>query len=327
MLFRSGMSLDKFRWQNMCCTLDFEVAEILGGEDGLKALCDRAAEKGVRIISWMSSHYAPHTALNEDSELGHGDNGVFAARESGRHPDTGYPADCWPINLNAPVFEKVREQVLGVCERTGLAGFLWDSYCNLGWWQVDYSDGSMRPQFDRQAELYAEMANSGLYLQPEALVTFSNGSCIGLHGGNVYQGELGFSYNTVIGMRPHGSRPLENQILRGEKPIDELFRCFAHRRSPSLSLHQVPREEWDAEAEREIKELLGVYREVRPLMQKRTVLPDDAGVLWENEDGESPLFFAFRRQDRSGCHLDVATGEERVDGPLLANRVYRVLHG
>ncbi|MCX6983842.1 MAG: hypothetical protein NT118_03680, partial [Lentisphaerae bacterium] len=43
--------LSKFKlYGNMCLTLDCEVAEILGGEAGLKALCDRAQAKGVKVI-------------------------------------------------------------------------------------------------------------------------------------------------------------------------------------------------------------------------------------------------------------------------------------
>ena len=51
----------------------------------------------------MATHYTPNTTLHEERELGHGAYGIFAARESGRHPDTGYPASLLDDQLNAPI--------------------------------------------------------------------------------------------------------------------------------------------------------------------------------------------------------------------------------
>ena len=321
---RKGTILEKFWQQNMCVTLDFEVAKILGGEEGLKALCQRAAKKGIKIISWMATHYSPNAAIHGDGELKHGAGGIYAAKESGRHPDTGYPASCWTANLNGPVYQKMRAQVLGVCERTGLAGYLWDSFCNLGWWQVDYSDGSMRPQFDKMGQLYADLTNQGLYVQPEAIVTFSNHSCCGLHGGNVYEGELlSYSYNTVISLH-NGEEKVaqECRMLMGKEPIDILFQNIAHKRVPTLSLHSIPREQWNPAAAQAIKELFATYKKVRAMMKHRTVLKNDAGVLWES-GGDEAILFSFRPQRAGFAVTDVGTGTSVSDGALQPNRVYR----
>jgi len=296
--------LDKLYSGNMCCSLDFEVSEIAGGESGLKRLCDSAQAKGVKVISWMATHYFGASMMISDTQkLGHGTNGVLAAKESGLHPDTGYPTDCQTINLNAPIYEKIRGQFMGVCKRTGLSGYLWDSFSNLGWWQVDYSDGTMRPQFDRMAQLYADLTNEGLYIQPEAVVGFSNHSCCSMHGGNIYGGDLlGYSYNTGISLSYNDdSGQLVDQtaeILRGRQPIDELFQCFAHKRIVGITW-SVPRSEWNPESIQQIKELFASYKANRLLMQKRTVLKDGAGVLWENKEGKTVLF-SFRDQVLNG---------------------------
>src|SRR6185437_4120128 len=56
---RKGTIFEKLWWQpNMCVTLDFEVADIWGGEAALKALCDRARAKGVKVLSWIATHYS-----------------------------------------------------------------------------------------------------------------------------------------------------------------------------------------------------------------------------------------------------------------------------
>jgi hypothetical protein len=250
----------------------------------------------------------------------HGRNGAIAALESGRHPWTGYANSCWTLNLNSPVFEYLRESILGVCERTGLNGFLWDSYSNLGWWQVDYSDGSMRPQFDRMATFYAEMTRRGLYVQPEAIVAFSSHSCCGLHGGNVYADDLlGYSYDTAIAL--HYTDHDESAIIRGQAPVTELFRCLAHRRAPCMNFHRVPRAEWQPAAVAAMKEYFALYKAARGGMKCRTVLPDDAGVLWYDEDGNT-LLWTFKEQAALGGAIDLLTGE-RAGELLRPWRVYR----
>ena len=321
-----GTILEKMWHQNMCVTLDFEVAQVLGGEERLKALCERAGARGIKIISWMATHYSPNSAIHLKKELGHGKFGIFAAKESGLHPDTGYPSSCWTVNLNAPIADRIREQILGVCRRTGLAGFLWDSFSNLGWWQVDYSDGTMRPQLDKMAGLYTDLVNAGLYIMPEAITMISDHSCCGLHGGNIYRGALrDFMYKSSIGpwYDDGTTENYDQKVLKGEMPIDLMFRDVANLHMPSLTFHLVPREQWNAEAVAKIKELFALYKANRYLMKKRTVLKKDAGILWENETGES-LLFCLKDQKWQGEAVDAVTGERVEDGKLKKNRAYRL---
>lgn len=336
---QKGTILEKYNHRNMCCVLDFKVAEAHGGEAALKRLCARAAARGVKVISWMAAHVHPHSVIVDgpqclqdgvpaadvpnSARFRHGANGAIAAQESGRHPWTGYPNSCWTLNLNSPVYAYLRECVLGVCERTGLDGYLWDSYSNLGWWQVDYSDGSMRPQFDRMAALYAEMARRGLYVKPEGIAAFSSHNCIGLHGGDIYTGDLlGYSYDTGISLARTAYEC--GKLLRGEAPAEMLFRCLAHRRAPSLELQRVPREQWQPEAVAAIKTFVAMYKSARHVMKRRTVLKDDAGVLWEGDAG-ARLLWSFKAQPwPAGRAVDLLTGEEAPDGRLAPWRVYRL---
>ncbi len=332
-----GTIFAKYQPRNMCCVLDFAVAEAHGGEAALKRLCERAASQGLKVISWMAAHVHPHSiivdgrqcledadnALPLSQKFAHGKNGAIAAMESGRHPSTGYPNSCWTLNLNSPVYRYFADSILGVCQRTGLDGFLWDSFSNLGWWQVDYADGSMRPQFDKMAELYAELTRTGLYVQPEAIVSFSSHSCCGLHGGDVYAGDLlGYSYDTVISL--HRTDADETAILRGQAPVDRLFRCLAHRRVPGMSLHQVPRAEWQPAAVAAIKEYFAAYKLARKSMRQRTVLKDDRGVLWQGADGER-LLWSFQAQEWPDDQpVDLLDGRPVPGGRLAPWRVYRL---
>ncbi len=316
---QKGTVLEKCTHGHMCLTIDFDVSQPAGGEEGLKRMCERAEAKGVRIMSWVAAHVWPRTNLLKDKKLGHGSCGVIAAKESGYHPDTGYPGDCWPLNLNAPVAERLQESVLGICDRTGLAGFLWDSFSNLGWWHVDYSSGTMRPQWDRVAAIYAKWVNAGILIRPEAMVAFSNHSCVGMVGGNHYPAGLlaGYGYNTAISL-PSDE---EEALIKGEKPIDLLFQWVAHKHVPPFHFHRVPRTSWDPKSVAELKELIRLYRKYRHIMCARTVLKNDAGVLWKNDSGET-LFFSFKEQLPFGDLMDAGT-DLLVSAGLQANHIYK----
>jgi hypothetical protein len=320
---QEGTTLAKAMPTNMCCTLDYQVAAEHGGEAALRRLCERAAGMGLKVSCWMAAHLHPHSALARGPQaagFAHGKNGAIAASESGRHPSTGYPGDCWTLNLNSPVYRYLADRILGICQRTGLSGFAWDSYSNLGWWQVDYSDGSMRPQFDKMGELYGELARAGLYIEPEAIVAFSSHSCCGLHGGDVYAGELlGYSYDSTIALEHEG-----RELLRGEEPPEVLFRCLAHRRAPEVRLTEVPRAEWSAAAMAAMKLYFAMYKQARGAMHRRTVLKDGLGVLWHGAGGER-VFWSFREQIwNDGRPVDVLSGEAPAARRLQSRRVYRI---
>ncbi len=328
------LTIHKFNFINMCCVMEWEVANEKGGEAGLKALCDRAAEKGVKVITWIAAANSPRSELfmklkSDDGTYEHG----YAAFSSGRHDWTSYPNSYTPLNMAHPkVWENWMDKIVGVCERTGLAGALWDSYCNMGWWQVDYAGGTMRPNAEEIARGYFEMSKRGLYVVPEALVTFSNHSAVGFHGGNRYaDDQLAFGYNSNESMHwtedddPKKRWCQMHRMIRGEIGPELLFRCFAHKRSPSFNFHKIPRDQWDPDAVAAMKECIAMYQQHKHLMQTRTVLKDDAGVLWTNDAGDA-IFWCHRDQARE----ILGTRESVVDGmtgeaveELKAGRVYR----
>ncbi len=316
--------------QSMCCTLDFRVAAAFGGEDGLRRLCQRAAAKGIRIVSWMATHLSPTSRLRETPPEGVAANQLFANKESGVHPDGGYPGDCWPLNLNGPMFDYLRDRLLGVCQRTGLAGFLWDSFSNLGWWQLDYAGGTLRPQFDRLGQLYADLANAGLYLLPEGLAACSNHNSLGQFGDEIYQGEaIAFAYNSAIPFhdRPGAQSPTDTLVLTGKLPIDPLFRAFAHKWIPNSNLWQAPRQTWDAAAVAEIKRLYATYKVARPHMVVRTILANHAGIHWHDPKTGAELLWSFQNQPLDHPATEIGSTDPTPVAHAHPNRVYRLSPG
>ncbi|MDX2226145.1 MAG: hypothetical protein SFY92_03465 [Verrucomicrobiae bacterium] len=320
---RKGTILEKYFTSNMCATLEFKIADEFGGEKGLKELCDYAMTKGIKVISWIAAHYTPFSYLRIKQEGGHGKGGIFAMRESGLHPDTGYAGDCWPVNLNTPHLKTLKNNILDACKRTGLAGFLWDSFSNLGWWQLDYSKGDMRPQFEGMMEMYSDWTNAGLYLMPEAICAFSSHSCLSLFGGDVYRGHLlGYTYDSVMGFAGHEPfKVYDEKVLMGEEPIDILFECYAHKRIPNTQLWRVPKERRNPAAFAAMRKLNTTYKLVRDHMEKRTVLKGHKGVLWEGPKG-AKVFFCFKNATLKHPVTDAFSGETCPDGRVTKNNVY-----
>ncbi|MDL5050348.1 hypothetical protein QQ054_30560 [Oscillatoria amoena NRMC-F 0135] len=311
--------LKNFQFGNMCSTTEWRVPAIRGGEEALKGLCDRASAKGVRVISWIGSHFTTRGTYERDQKMGKGYGGIYAVKESGRRAayDTGY-FECAPLNWNTPMYEYSREKILGICRRTGLGGFLWDSYSNLGWWHVDYGN-DLDVQFDKHAQLYADFSNEGLYLRPEAIVAFSNHSSLCMIGDYYQPGlESTYGYQSCIGLHEKE----EFEILRGQKSVDKLFDWVANKHIPPLHFQLVPREEWNADNVALIKQLFKAYRENVVFMKKRTILPDIRGIQWD-APCSTRLVFALQDFEAAGAGwTDVFSGEQ-CGTSFQKNRLYK----
>ena len=309
-----------FHFANMCQTLNWEVSHLRGGEEALKRLCERARTLGIDILTWLGTSVSSRVSPDIHVRLGNKHNpGIFAVKESGTMAsgDSGYHV-AYPINLNTPYYSYMREKVMGMCARTGVKGFLWDSYSNLGWWHVDYASPGLEVQWEKMAEFYKDLANAGMYLRPEALVTFSNHSTLSMCGDYYQPGvEAAYGYQCCVCMLDNEER----DILCGRKPIDRLFEWFAHKHVPSLHFHMTPRSEWDAENVRQLKQLLKAYREVVRYMKRRTILPGFAAVQWENEEGVT-IVYAIKELELEGRWISVYDGTT-ASGSLQRNTVYR----
>ena len=115
--------------------------------------------------------------------------------------------------------------------------------------------------------------------------------------------------------------PLDQRILKGEAPITELFQAFAHKWVPTSELWQLPRDQWQPAGVAALRELYAVYRRVRPLMRRRTVLEDGLGVRWQGAAGETVLW-AFAAQPTPTGARDALTGDPVTTATLAPDRVY-----
>ncbi len=304
---------------NMCATLDYRISRHRGGPDAYRRLVDRAREMNVNVITWGATHISSRstyfTARDSDRPV----HNAFAQKESGRHPDTGYPGECWPVNLHSSLKERIQRDLHHALEDTGLHGFLWDSFSNLGWWHIDYADGTLRPQFREMADLYASFVNKGYYIRPEALVAFSNHSGLGMAAGNLYPPGLlaTYSYNTEISL----SFEDEADIIRGRTSCDLLFHWFANRHPPSIHVQRVPRDDWDEEAVAKLKRWIHLYKACRADMVRRTILDNCTGILWEG-NGSVHVWVLAPMSSPADHAVDRESGEEASQ--LSPFRVYEL---
>ncbi|MDL5053515.1 hypothetical protein QQ056_08165 [Oscillatoria laete-virens NRMC-F 0139] len=312
----------KFMYANICQTLDWDVARIRGGEERLKALVERARARGLKVTSWIGSSMSSRVSYDTHSKYGRSGQsnpGIFATKESGSYaaPDTGYLVAA-PVNYNTPYYQYMLEKIRGVAKRTGLAGFLWDSFSNLGWWHVDYASPGLEVQWHKHAEFYKTLANDGLYLMPEAIVQFSNHSNLGILGDYYFTSEeAAYGYQSSLPMTEKD----QYAILKGERPVDAFFQWVAHKHISMIHFHHVPREEWNPENAGFLKKLLHLYRKHSCHMERRTILPDFKAVRWDNDEGVV-LIFALEDTTIEGSWTNLFD-DSHSSGTLLKNRVYK----
>jgi len=311
-----------YMFANMCQTLDWDVARIRGGEERLKALIERAKTKGLKIVTWLGGSMSTRVSYDIHRKFarpGQENPGIFATKESGSYAasDTGYLVAA-PINFNTPYYDYMVDKVRGVVERTGLAGFLWDSYSNLGWWHVDYSSPGLEVQYQRAAEFYKILANDGMYLMPEAIVQFSNHSNLGVLGDYYFTPEeAAYGYQSGFYMNDKE----QHAIIRGEMPADMFFLRLAQKHVSPVGFHHVPREEWDEDNAQQIKQLFKAYKENVQYMKKRTILDDFKAVRWDN-DQNIQVLYVLEECSHEGPWENLFTGETE-SGNLSKNTVYR----
>lgn len=314
---------DKFFHQSMCCNFDYEVADAFGGAEALTALCARAAANGVGLTPWCSLHLSPRSVLCEGATNAR----TLAVKENGRHADSGNPDHCCPVCLSSEVGRRALRRIPELLRENDLSGIAIDTFASKAWWQIDVANGSFRPQFDQVAGFYANLVNNGLLALPESYVTFSNHSCakLMLDYDDYYRDPLhvAFGYNSYLTGK-ETPQPFDHAFLRGEQPLDALFRHFAHRHMPRFTFQNVPRREWRDDRVAELKELIRTYKTVRDRMQHRTVLKERPVVEWSNSEDAVRVWFVLEACKADKPARDAATGTTVTDGVLRRNRVYFV---
>ncbi|MFP4027770.1 MAG: hypothetical protein ACLFWL_08275 [Candidatus Brocadiia bacterium] len=301
----------EFHW-NMCCGHEYEPAPSLGGSDKLQEFVDRCEEAGITPFSWTNNDQALSSPIN-DSERD--DRGWFVRMEDSRLKYGGAYTNVMSI-LN---FSKKGpreywvESLKRIRRETGLKAYLFDSFYNLGFMPVDYSECRPTTQWKGTLAALKELQDADVHFMIESLGPFGepqHGCPESYNMENLfacYKICMGTGYTTIpTGQEKRRSRPW---------PAEQYARILGHMTKPG---HRLFYDEFriDELFSEEHKRLLNTYYEQRPFMHRRFLQEDGQAVIWHDAVGERATIwnFADREVRFSGDVTDVTTGEKLRGG-------------
>ncbi|HPD15048.1 MAG TPA: hypothetical protein PLE19_08860 [Planctomycetota bacterium] len=308
-----------FHW-NMCCGHEYEVAPRLGGPAALQRFVADCREHGIRVNAWTNNDQALSSPVNaaerddkgwfvrmEDTRLKYGGayGAVFSILDMGVEPARRYWIDC---------LKKIKAE-------TGLDGYLYDSFYNLGFMPVNYRTGKPSTQWRGLLAAFKELQDAGIHFLIESFGPFGSPQ----HGCPAayaepqnlfacYKVTGGFGYTTIP----------TTDLIQIEQSVGTLYRFFAHMASPSFGLFQNGVRIDRIWTERH-KRVLADYNENYPHMHKRFLQEDGLGVLWHDAAGKRATLWNFAARDAAlpGRVRDLTAG---ADLPASARYPIEPLH-
>jgi len=309
---------------------ELKPADMLGGMEGLKYLCDKAAKHGMKVQCW-----GPTARLSQASPIFKEHQDWLLKGPKGR-PPTGYAyptvracrmRNGW-MDYALPRIKKIREE-------TGLAVLWLDSYANYTLW-VTLAD---RRQALQQAEdlfiWHGKLSQMGFSIYTEAAGT------LGVQSPNLHPA----NFNSPTPAMPDpatrymasnyvaSADPNATAIHRALFSGDYYFRLLANK-GPCMVNWMTLKD--DPAAQAKVALANKAYNDVVEEMVWRYTLSEDRGVEWidPNNKGTRILFSYKRfRYARTGIQraTDVTTGKAVpvTDGGFAAEpmHVYRVTMG
>lgn len=329
---------------NMCCPHEYEVAQVLGGIEGYRKLADDARTLGVEVISWVGSHQSILSPYLRK----HGTQIIKQA--DGRHYyGSGYD---WinGMDLASPFGAMFRDSVLGAVQATGVAGFLYDSFYNFGFMPINFftpdpadpenpHKGALKvhTMWRQLCEIMAAWQMAGIHMLIESLGPWGQPQH-GVQGAYNSPGSEALAYQCAVsvGYSVIPTPETSSGKVRASGP-DFYYRFLANKAPLTLNLwtqnaagEQV---RIDQSASPLVRQANLDYRAVLPLMHTRTLLPNDAGVLWQPATGKQRVLFSYNALPfplRAGTpYLDQTSGEQGVAGPkgLLTESLHTYVIG
>jgi len=293
---------------NMCCGHEYEPAPALGGPEKLKEFVERCNELGIMPFSWTNNDQALSSPVNrqerdergwfvkmEDTRLKYGGayTNVMSILDFGVEAPRRYWIDC---------LKKTRQE-------TGLAGYLFDSFYNLGFMPVSYSNCTPSTMWRGTLAALKELQDADVHFMIESFGPFGepqHGCPTSYNIDNLfacYKIMMGTGYTTV----PTG----QDKPRRDVWPAPQYYRILAHMTKPGHSLFLDGRR-IDTLFTDAHKSALADYYANRANMHRRYLQEDDQAVLWHNEDATVATLWNF--SDRTvalpGNVRDVTTGED-----------------
>jgi len=281
-----------FHW-NECCGHEYEPAPRLGGAKALTAFMQECTKHGIRPFSWTNNDQAHSSPIQhkeqdgsvwfvrmEDTRLRYGGAymGVFCILDFKSEAPRRYWVDC---------LKRIKEE-------TGLDGYLFDSFYNLGFMPINYRDVTPTTQWRELLMAFKELQAAGISFLIESFGPFGSPQ----HGcpSSYAQPENIFTLYKVTGGFDYTTIPT-NAVMRefGDDAM-MIYLFLAHMASPSFPLFLHGRR-LDAVWTDKHKQALADYNNNREHMRKRYLQQDGLSVLWHDAAGKRATVWNFAERD------------------------------
>ena len=268
-----------------CCVWEYKPSAMYGGGEMAKRFYELGHAAGLDVGIWVGNHLSPRSPIIEAHPEWILKDRNFA------NPTGGYSKDIMTVvDWNSPVRDWILQDLIAWKERYGLDFIFFDSLGNLGLKTRNYASSDLADNFCGLTRFIADVTQAGIEVICEgrsflgaphfAICNDANTQSdadplIGQNSLDWFRG----NENMFFGIEAFGDNNPNSDV---DRLVTMNFRTLAG--GGLFNIHDGP------EA---LDDQRRLYNRIAHLMQKRTVLEDEKGVLWNGASGEQ-IFFSFR---------------------------------
>lgn len=315
----------RFHW-NMCCGHEYEIADRLGGVARVRDFVEYCKARGVRVMSWTNNTQALSSPINSSER---DDHGWYVKLEDTRQKYGGSYAAVMSV-LDLSVAEARRYFVkshIQIKKQTGLDGYLFDSFYNLGFMPINFQKGNPRTIWRGTLKALKQLQDAGVNFLIESFGPFGTPQHGHPSSYNLdtlfacYRVGVGDDYSTVpTGLPRFDRHPTDGDIA---------FFSLAHMAGVSLpnTLEKLNDPKRWSHAHRRA---LDGYHAVLHDLHTRILQEDGQSVLWRDRTGRRTTIWNFsrRRAQLRGRVFDVTENRPVTRAARYAlepGHIYRVV--
>ena len=319
-----------------CCVDRFEPDPVVGGWDALRKLNDDAAAAGITISPWVSMHlWEKSSIFNEHPEW------KIKARDTWNYTP-GFPKEIAQVDLAGGYADYLFEMLKAARERTGIGGLFFDTMCTHALYNISWQRQA-QTHVKAVADLIGRLTAIGFDICAETVTPFVRAA----RGEDALRPDFRFAQAAAPGH--HNNSGWANYKLGalgphvGQKDIppdwDEMYyRRLANRctgvinfavegfNSTMVAVDEAMAGKIEKLWTRKATQANLDYNAAEPFLHKRTLLEDEAGVLWEDRCGKIQHLFCFRPMrfaSRKASVLCLTTGKRVPPASEIACESYR----
>jgi len=287
-LKKSAMT-EKLSTGNMCCAHEYEIAPELGGEAGVRQLVDDCREQGIEVFSWTNNTQSLSSPLHLSER---DDQGWYVHMEDTRQKYGGsYICALTAMDLNvAEAFKYFVDSHIDIRQKTGLSGYLYDSFYNLAFMPVNFSNCRPTTMWRALLDSFKQLQDAGIHFHVESFGPFGapqHGHPSSYNLDTVficYKVGLGNDYTTI---------PTQH-ALKDMTPTgaDGVYYALAHMAYRTIPLFE-NKVRIDKVWINAHKRALADYHVALPFMHRRFLQEDGCAVVWHDRESKHAVVWNF----------------------------------